>query len=63
MKAIILASGRGTRMKPLTDTTPKPLIKIAGKPIIEHNIEKIHKQVDEIILVVKYLSEQFKTYF
>lgn len=63
MKAIILASGRGTRMKPLTDTTPKPMIKIAWKPMIEHNIEKIYEGVDEIIIVVKYLSEQFKSYF
>ena len=50
-------------MQPLTDTTPKPLIKIAWKPIIEHNIEKIYRAVDEIIIVVKYLSEQFETYF
>jgi len=55
MKAIILAAGRGTRMKPLTDTTPKPLISIAGKPILEHNLEHIYESVDEIIIVIKYL--------
>lgn len=63
MKAIILASGRGTRMKPLTNTVPKPMIPIAGKPMIEHNIEKIYESVDEIILVVKYLKEQFIEFF
>ncbi len=63
MKAIILAAGRGTRMKPLTDTTPKPLISIAGKPILEHNLEHIYTQVDEIIIVIKYLWEKIKSYF
>ncbi|MDQ7008749.1 MAG: sugar phosphate nucleotidyltransferase [Candidatus Gracilibacteria bacterium] len=63
MKAIILAAGRGTRLKPLTDTIPKPMICIAGKPIIEYTLENIYSQVDEIIIVVKYLSQKFIDYF
>lgn len=60
MKAIILAAWEGTRLKPLTNTTPKPLIKIVWKTIIEHNLEHIYKYVSEIIIIVKYKSELIK---
>ena len=59
MKAIILAAWEWTRLRPLTETTPKPLIKICGKSIIEHNLENIYKHVSEIIIVVKYKKELF----
>jgi len=60
MKAIILAAGKWTRLRPLTNTTPKPLIKIVWKTILEHNLENIYTHVDEIIIVVKYLEEKIK---
>ncbi len=63
MKAIILAAWRGTRMRPLTDTTPKPLISIVWKPILEHNLEHIYDSVDEIIIVIKHLWDEIKKYF
>ncbi len=63
MHLVIMAAGEGSRLRPLTDTTPKPLIKICGKTIIEHNIESIVDGFDEIFLIVKYKKEQFKEYF
>lgn len=57
MKAIILAAWVWTRLKPLTNTIPKPMINIFGKPILVHNLETIYKFVDEIIIIVKYKKE------
>src|SRR3989338_5904334 len=53
MKALIMAAGYATRMYPLTENQPKPLLHVAGKPIIEHIIEKIEeiKDVDGIYIV------------
>lgn len=45
-------------MRPLTETTPKPLIKVCGKPILQHIIEALPPEIDELILVVGYLKEQ-----
>ena len=63
MKAVILAAGKGTRMQPLTEDTPKPLLPVAGRPIIQHNIDLVDDFVDEIIVVAGYEIGQFKEYF
>ncbi|MCH2188704.1 NTP transferase domain-containing protein [Candidatus Gracilibacteria bacterium] len=63
MKAIILAAGEGSRLRPLTSTTPKPLIEICGKPIIQYTLEALTPHVDEVILVIKYKHELFKERF
>lgn len=60
MQAIVLAAGQGKRMRPLTDATPKPMLKVAGKPIIERAIDSLPGAVDEIIIVVGYLKDQIK---
>lgn len=62
MQCVILAAGKGTRMQPLTNDTPKPLIKVCGKPILEHIVEALPKEIDEIILVVSYLKEQIQAF-
>ena len=58
MKAIILAAWKWSRLKPLTNTIPKPLIKIFWKSILEHNLEYIYKNVNEIFIIVKYLKDK-----
>ncbi len=63
MHLVIMAAGEGSRMRPLTETTPKPLIKICGKTIIEHTIESIIDQFDAIYMIVKYKQESFREYF
>lgn len=60
LKAVILAAGKGTRMRPLTDKMAKPLIPVAGKPIIEHNMDVLEGFVDEVIIVAGYRIDQFK---
>lgn len=62
--ALIMAGGRGERLKPLTDTTPKPLLKIGDKPIIEHNIDRLASfGIDDVWLSVRYLGNQLEDYF
>ncbi|WP_295795863.1 nucleotidyltransferase family protein [Mucilaginibacter sp.] len=62
--AIIMAGGRGERLKPLTDNTPKPLLKVGDKPIIEHNVDHlISYGIDDIWISVRYLGEQLEDYF
>lgn len=61
MKAMILAAGRGTRMGELTANTPKPLIKLNSKPLIEHHIEKlVAAGFSEIVINHAYLGEQIE---
>lgn len=58
MQAVIPAAGEGVRMRPLTLMTPKPLLKVCDKPIIQHAIEALPESVDEVIIVVGYLGQQ-----
>ena len=59
MKAMILAAGEGQRMRPLTDVTPKPLLKVAGKPLIEHHIARLSAAgLREVVVNVSHLGQQ-----
>jgi UDP-N-acetylglucosamine diphosphorylase / glucose-1-phosphate thymidylyltransferase / UDP-N-acetylgalactosamine diphosphorylase / glucosamine-1-phosphate N-acetyltransferase / galactosamine-1-phosphate N-acetyltransferase len=62
MQCVIICAGKGTRMRPLTDTIAKPLITICGKPILEHIVDALPAVIDEIILVVGYRKEQIEDF-
>lgn len=57
MQAVIMAAGRGTRMGALTDTTPKPMLRVSGKTLLEHKLLALPEAVDEVILIVGYQKE------
>ncbi len=62
--AVIMAGGRGQRLKPLTDSTPKPLLLVGDKPIMEHNLDRlINYGIDDFHISVKYLGEQIENHF
>lgn len=61
--AMILAAGRGTRMRPLTDITPKPLLKIKGKALIEYHLEKLARaNFEKVVINHHWLGEQIETF-
>ena len=61
MDAIILAAGKGTRLQPHTNTIPKPLLAVQGRPILDWILGAL-PPVDRLIVVVNYLSEQIEDY-
>lgn len=62
MKAVILAAGRGVRMKPLTDATPKTLLKVCNRALFDYSMDLLPVDVTEVIVVVSYLADQIVTY-
>jgi mannose-1-phosphate guanylyltransferase len=63
-KAILLVGGKGTRLAELTRNTPKPMLKVAGAPVTEHQIARAQAAgVNEIVLATSYLAEVFEPYF
>lgn len=63
MKAMILAAGLGTRMRPLTDKTPKPLLPVAGKSLIQHHIERlVAAGITELVINHAYLGAQIESF-
>lgn len=61
MKAMILAAGRGERMRPLTDSTPKPLLRVGGRRLIEHHLEAVRRAgVREVVINLSWQGEQIR---
>lgn len=63
MQAVIMAAGLGTRLRPHTLTTPKPMLSVAGRPILEWTFASLPPDVDEVVLVVNYLKEKISAHF
>ena len=62
--AVLMAGGKGERLRPMTLTTPKPLLEVAGKPIIDYNVDSILKYgIKNISVTVNYLAEQIEEHF
>jgi len=62
-RAMILAAGLGLRMRPLTETTPKPLVKVAGKPLIAHALDRLTAAgVEQVVVNIHHLPEQVEAW-
>src|SRR5215472_5188012 len=62
MDAIIMAAGLGTRLRPHTLTTPKPLLPVQGRPILDWALGSLPRSVDRVLVVVHYLADQIEAY-
>ena len=64
MKAVIMAGGEGTRLRPLTSNCPKPMLPLANRPMMEHVVKLLKEHgIDEIVVTVSFLANQIRTYF
>ena len=64
MKAVVMAGGEGSRLRPLTSRRPKPLAPIANKPVMEHIVDLLRKHgVTEIVATLHYLADEIESYF
>jgi mannose-1-phosphate guanylyltransferase/phosphomannomutase len=64
MKAVVMAGGEGTRLRPLTSNQPKPMVPIVGKPCMEHIVELLRGHgFDDVIVTVAFLPQAIRSYF
>lgn len=63
MQAVILAAGRGTRMGDLTTRTPKPLLRIDGRPILEYTLDNLPEEITEVVFIIGYHGRKIKDHF
>lgn len=62
-QAVLMAAGRGKRLRPLTDDRPKPMVEVGGRPILEWTIEALPKSIEEVLIVVGYCHDQITNHF
>jgi len=64
MQVVVLAGGLGTRLRPVTERVPKPMVEVAGRPFLEYIVRHVSIQgLDRILILLGYLGEQIKDYF
>src|SRR6185312_3037310 len=64
MKAVVMAGGEGTRLRPLTSNQPKPMVPIVGKPCMEHILELLRTHgMTDVIVTVAFLPQAIRSYF
>src|SRR5258706_11016218 len=64
MKAVVMAGGEGSRLRPLTSRQPKPLVPVAGRPIMEHILLHLRRhQLRDVVATVQYLGASIRNYF
>ena len=64
MKAVVMAGGEGTRLRPLTSNQPKPMVPIVGKPCMEHILELLKQHgFDDVIVTLAFLPQAIRSYF
>lgn len=62
MQCVILAAGKGSRLRPLTDEKPKPLVEVCGKPLLDHIVSAFPSSITELIIVTGYKGEMIREY-
>ena len=64
MKAVIMAGGEGTRLRPLTSNAPKPMLPLVNRPMMEHVIELLKRHgIDDIVVTVAFMANAIRNYF
>ena len=64
MKAVVMAGGEGSRLRPLTSSLPKPLVPVAGRPIMEHILLHLRRhQLRDVVATVQYMGASIRNYF
>ena len=64
MKAVVMAGGEGTRLRPLTSNQPKPMVPIVGKPCMEHILDLLREHgIDEVIVTLAFMPQAIRSYF
>ena len=60
-QAVVMAGGLGTRLRPFTDTTPKPLVRVAGRPILDHILSRLRRSgIENVVISVNHMGDQIK---
>ena len=63
MRAVVMAGGEGTRLRPLTSNQPKPMVPICGKPCIEHIVELVHRYgIDDVVVTLAFMPQVIRSY-